>query len=232
MKPSSRAWTFCWNLLLLYVLFVGPGVWIKDVWGRVFREAATSLFKPFPSMTIATMSAFGCKRTANELRPEDTSVQFDPRKEPDRVLDTDMLIIRKNVALAGKLVTLAGRMGVSGWHKCYIPMATIVALVLATPISWRRRLVALLWGIPLVALFILFGLTLTFINGITAGDAIALFELSSVAKKSFSVADHIISRAPVTSSLFPVLIWILVVFQRDNWGEIFGLAAAADKAAT
>lgn len=226
MKRSNQAWTFCWRLLLLYVLLVGPGLWgpMKGAWGNVFRKTATSLFQPIPSMTLATMSALGCVPTVNELRPEDISVRFDARKKPDRVVDADMLIIRKNVAMAGKLVTVAGRMGVSGWHKCYIPMATIVALVLATPVPWRRRIVALLWGIPLVTLFILFGLTLTFINGISAGDAIALFELSSVAKKSFGVADHIISRAPVTSFLFPVLIWILVMFQHGNWGDVFGFA--------
>jgi len=228
MKSSSPAWSFCWKLVVIYLVLVAPGPWIKEWWAGAFRETVTSLFQPIPAMTIKSLAALGCKATVNELRPEDLSVRFDPIKKPDRVLDSDMLIIRENAAYRGQLVTLAGRMSVSGWHKCYIPIATIIAMVLATPVSWRRRIVALLWGIPLVVFFILLGLTLTFINGISAGDPLALFELSATAKKVITEADHVISRAPVTSFLFPVFIWLLVMFQHVNWGEVFGTATAPD----
>jgi hypothetical protein len=108
-----------------------------------------------------------------------------------------------------------------GW----VPTALLVALILATPIPWRRRGWALFWGLLSVHVFILFSL------GIYIWDEST--ELSLVALTPFwkTVADGL-EETLITqlgaSFVVPALIWILVTFSRQDLDRLskFWLATA------
>jgi hypothetical protein len=96
-----------------------------------------------------------------------------------------------------------------GW----VPTALTIALILATPVPWRRRGWALLWGLLLIHGFILFTLQSWIWN---ASPGISLSTLSPFWKE---VADNLqytlITQMGVSFSV-PVLIWILVTFRLED----------------
>jgi hypothetical protein len=100
-----------------------------------------------------------------------------------------------------------------GW----VPTALLVALILATPIPWRRRGWALFRGLLGVHVFILFSLGIYIWNEST--------ELSLVALAPFwkTVADGL-EETLITqlgaSFVVPALIWILVAFGRQDLDQL------------
>ena len=106
----------------------------------------------------------------------------------------------------------------------YGPAVLITALILATPIPWRRRCVALCWGIPLVHGFaaLQFALTLLLIG---TQSGVSLYVLSPFWHKALAVSVAI-SQNRTTWLVAPIPIWILVSFRRSDWLAILGTAAA------
>ena len=96
-----------------------------------------------------------------------------------------------------------------GW----IPTALTLALILATPVPWRRRGWALVWGLLLIHGFILFSLQ-TWI-----WDASPGISLSTLSLFWQGIADDLeytfITQLGASFSV-PVLIWILVTFRLED----------------
>lgn len=102
-------------------------------------------------------------------------------------------------------------------HRRYLPTAVLTGLVLASPIPWRRRGWALLWGILLVNAFVVVRLAVAIMWGFRNVD---LFVFGPFWNKAVDVAHDVISISTVTSCVVPALIWLLVSFRRDDWGVI------------
>ncbi len=96
-----------------------------------------------------------------------------------------------------------------GW----VPTALTIALVLATPIPWRRRLLALAGGVVLIHLFIFFTLQ----SWIWDNSAdLSLLTLSSVGQRMVGELDYALMNQLGVSFSVPVVIWILVTFRRQD----------------
>ena len=102
-----------------------------------------------------------------------------------------------------------------GW----VPTALTIALIGASPVPWRRKVGALIAGVVLVHLLILFTLE-SWIWSQSSG--LGLAHLSPFAQ---SVADGLsytfVNQMGVSFSA-PVVIWLLTTFRREDAARLFG----------
>jgi hypothetical protein len=108
----------------------------------------------------------------------------------------------------------------------YLPTIEVVALVLVTPLPWRRRLRALGLALGGVHLFIAsrFGLALAhFFNG---HDPWSLYAAGPAASRALAAAFELLVVSPTPSFVVPVIVWIAAAFRRGDWER---LAAAGTR---
>jgi len=96
-----------------------------------------------------------------------------------------------------------------GW----VPTALTMALILATPIPWRRRGPALLGGLILVHCFIIFSLQAWIWDN---SPDLSLMTLSAFWKEVAHELNYTLINQLGASFSVPVLIWILVTFRRQD----------------
>jgi hypothetical protein len=100
-----------------------------------------------------------------------------------------------------------------GW----LPTALTIALIVATPVRWRRRSWALLWGMLLIKLFILSSVAVYIWNESTT---VSLVTLSPVAKQIADGLEYtLISQLGISFSI-PVLVWIAVLFRGQDFRRL------------
>ena len=101
----------------------------------------------------------------------------------------------------------------------YKPTITLVALVLATPVAWRRRGIALAVGLVLVQGFILFRVGLKLMEQL-ADPALGHFVPSSFWR---SVLDQLMAtfvNAPASYYIVPTFVWIIVCLRPKDLARI------------
>ena len=95
----------------------------------------------------------------------------------------------------------------------YVPTAVLVALMLATPIAWRRKWRALALGLLLVQGFVALRVGVALLAGFSRvglGDR-RLLDVSPAAVWGLKRADQILAGDLHMTYIAPLLIWILVV---------------------
>jgi len=105
------------------------------------------------------------------------------------------------------------RQGLDSRSIGWIPTALTLALILASPISWKRRFLASLYGLILVHAFILFSLAVLIWNESTT---VSLITLPPFWKTVADGLEYTLIVQMGASFSVPVLIWILVVFGRAD----------------
>ena len=198
MPAPSTARRFALRLLLVYGLLIIPWPGLKSGYGSLFRTSGNGL-----------LHAFGFRGIV-ELRPP---------AEEHAAWDIEMHM--KNLKTRERWhVEYSSR----GWG--YLPTAAIVALILATPLAWSRRWIALAAGLVLVHLFIATRIAAVILYGMYYGGAIKLSEMQA---KAAEVVLHGFANSPVTTFVVPVVIWLLVTFRRSDLEAIL-LRSAAEAA--
>ena len=96
-----------------------------------------------------------------------------------------------------------------GW----VPTALTMALVLATPIPWTRRLLALAGGVVLIHLFIFFTLQAWIWN---YSPDVSLLTLSQWQQRVVGELNYALMNQLGISFTVPVVIWTLVTFRRQD----------------
>ena len=183
-NPITR---FLCRLLVLYTLLALPWPGLSNAYGHYFRAICRLVFTADDAQRQLSFETPG----ENSPRPNDTRIAIVNKQlmHPDgsgpvRNLDLNF-----------------------GWQS----MALLVALILATPISWSRRRWALLWGLFAIHVFLLL-----FVSLCIFGESA---EISLVTLSPFWKAAIAGSRAALASQLnlaVPILIWILVTFRRED----------------
>jgi hypothetical protein len=100
-----------------------------------------------------------------------------------------------------------------GW----VPTALTLALIVATPIPWKRRAVAVIWGILLIHLFIGFSVAVHIWD---ESPNVSLGNLSPFWQKISDGLDYTLIVQYGASFYVPVLIWIIVVFRLEDWNRL------------
>jgi len=101
-----------------------------------------------------------------------------------------------------------------GW----MPTALTMALILATPVPWRQRAWALLWGLLLIHAFILFSLQVWIWD---ESPALSLMSLSPFSQTIMDELEYTLLTQMGASFSVPILIWILVTIRRENLFSLF-----------
>lgn len=124
---------------------------------------------------------------------------------------------------------VTGRMKNSSRMGGYLPMVSLVAFVLASPISWKRRRRALLWGLVLVTAFVALRMAIPIRENFSNPDALQVHHPGAFGRWALGIADRALVSAPASWFVVPLLIWILVAFRRQDW-ELVSEASRAPSA--
>lgn len=123
--PWRRVVMFVVIASVVYFAFVLAWPMVGHGYGVAYRGCARTLLGQFDGDIV-------------EFRPTKTRVN----------MDTEIRVNRRHVPVAGRCFHSTRVIG-------YLTTAEFVALVVATPVTWRRRLIALLVGLSVVHVYIL-----------------------------------------------------------------------------
>jgi hypothetical protein len=110
----------------------------------------------------------------------------------------------------------------------YLPLVSLIALVLASPIAWKRRRRALLLGIPLVAAFVAVRMAIPIRRDFSRADALQLHDPGPFARWLLGVAERALLEAPASFFVVPILIWVVVAFRREDWALVGRAGSSPD----
>jgi hypothetical protein len=127
-------------------------------------------------------------------------------------LDTQMTLSNRAL-LDNNGNGLAELIGLDTRSIGWVPTALTMALILATPVPWRQRGWALLWGLLLIHAFILLSLQVWIWD---ESPALSLFNLSPFSQTIMDELQYTLLTQMGASFSVPLLIWILVTIRREN----------------
>ncbi len=183
---------FCVRVVLLYGLLIAPWPGVQEGYGALYRYGAETIFGDFGRGGV---------------------VQFVPLSGTDPMRDTEIILKKRHAPAVGRLPT-------SSRYGGYVPTAFLTALVLATPIRWSRRGLALFWGLLLVSVYVGFRLGLTLLNSYSGDHALALYDFSVFWKQVLSFTTEVVSVAISGAYIPPIFIWILVTFRHSELAKL------------
>ena len=206
MPLAKRILKFSLGFLVTYAILIIPWPGIQEGYESFFRTGGEFLFKSFGSKGIVRML------------PAD-----------DRKLDIRLFAGNREMVMAdGNFAAL--EMSLSSRIMGYIPTILIFSLILASPIPWKRRLWALLWGLILVNVLIALKLLIQIFAIYNSSEVLSLYLFNPFWQKVLNFSfQHFIS-PPGPTVVLVLIIWILVSFNKNDT-KIFlkGMNAAGEK---
>ena len=143
-------------------------------------------------------------------------LESNPTDSAANGLDTRMTLCNRELLDASGKGPLK-RTGLNTRSIGWVPTALTMALVIATPIPWRRRARSLLGGLVLVQAFIL----LTLLSWIWDNSSdLSLLTLSPFWKTAVDDLNYALLIQLGASFSVPVMIWVVVTFRRQDAQEI------------
>lgn len=195
MLPIKRISGFVARCMLYYLILVAGWSGLSQGYRAAFLAGGNLLFCRFGSAG---------------------AVSFEPLESAGRSFDTQLVLsIRRPPFARGELDMTSTSMG-------YRPTAFLVALVLATPIPWSRRLRALAWGLVGITAFVALRLELRLLDAFSDNNALALYAPAPFWKATLKALVLILVKAPMSHYMIPTFVWALVAFRRGDWVQLFG----------
>jgi len=194
MLPPKQIAGFLLRLVLLYGILAVPWPAVQRAYSAAYAGAANALFGSFGS---------------------DGLVQFQRSPKSARPADLELVIRKRGAPQVGRAPhdpILTG----------YLAMVEVIALILATPVSWSRRCKAMMWGMLLVHAYIWLRLEITLLHWFSGDSPLALYKPGPFWSKLLASAFELISVSPTSTFVVPIFIWILVSFRRsdfEGWRE-------------
>ncbi len=191
MFPLKRISGFFVLCLVFYALLMAPWPGVMDGYRAFFRAGGDLVFGRF--------GAAG-------------SVSFKPIPAGDHAKDTTLVLTKHRVGSLER--------DIKSVYVGYRPTAFVIALVLATPLPWRRRVWALLWCLILVNVFVAFRVGIVLLNDFTNPNPLALFTLGRTWKMLLRGLVLLFYRAPEMHYIVPAFIWLVVTFRRGDMSRL------------
>ena len=199
MPPRQLASRFA--LLAVYaVAFVLIWPWVGDWYGRAFRAGTMEMCRTLSTSWDVKLGALD-HATAHS--------------------DSELTLTNRSSRATAKGPLSSRYIG-------YAPTTFLVALILATPLTWRRRLTALFWGLVLTHVWIAFSMLLLVVHGYSRGDVVSIFDVSRFTRIALAFMREALVKAPVVKYTVPAVIWMLVSFRQSDWAKMFGVAETDD----
>ena len=181
--------------LLIYGLLIAPWPGAKQLYAGYFR-----------GLGRLVLADDGGRRMLDFQPLDDSDHRWPPNFDTAIILgNRDLLDTGGN----GQKFMLT----VDAWQMGWTPTAFLVALTLASPVSWRRRYWALLWGLLLVHCFVLMTLDIFIWNESTRVSLVTLTPFW----KGIANWLEAVALAPIGPSFFAAaLIWMLLTFRGQD----------------
>lgn len=113
-------------------------------------------------------------------------------------------------------------------YGVYIYVAFMIALIIASPIPWRRRTWALLWGLIAVHVFMVIRLGLLVAQLLNCKQ-VSLLTLSPFRQRLLLLAGQVFVINILPSFVVVIVLWALLSFRRSDWPAIVaGLRPCGD----
>jgi len=183
---------FLGRFALAYGLLIAPWPGFNEIYGRYFRALGELVFAQETGLRLLHFEAVP-EASRHGL---DTRIVLANREQLDRTGSGPVRYLELDTR------------GV-GW----VPTALILALVLATPLSWRRRGWALLWGLLAVHGLILFSVT-TYIW--SSSTELSLVMLAPFWRHTVEGLEETLITQMGAGFVAPVLIWALVTLRKKD----------------
>jgi len=194
ITPKGVVRFFCLFLLAFGLLMVP--------WPRLGR-AYTRFYSAGAALLFGSFGATG-------------SVTFEPSSNSEYYMNIT-LYNRARPGPGGGIATIQTRH--NSRHAGYMYAAFLAALILATPIRWRRKGWALLWAMFLIHGFVALQLALRIYHAFS-NKALSMFELSPFCNRILSITHQVFAVNVTFGFVVCVFIWILVCFRRRDWANI------------
>lgn len=180
-------------LLAIYAgVLMGVWPWVGDRYAAGFQAGGTNLCKTISRKWVVVLQ---------------------PREPPTKMLDTTL-------ALANRKTRAVGHRPISSRYLGYAPTAMLLALILASPVPWKRRAWAILLGLILMHVWIAGSLLLLVIHAYSRGGDLALFDFGPTLNRGLAYLVEVVVTAPVTKYAVPAVFWVLVTFRRSDWQRL------------
>jgi hypothetical protein len=177
---------FVTRVLLYYGLLAWvPWPGVREGYSAFYREGANLLFG---------------------LSGKELMISFRTLRDPSDPAKDLELVTRRRGTAAERTTPIDSRL--SG----YLPTVVVIALTLATPIRWSRRVNAMLWGLVWVNLFIALREIPTLLYTLTSPPPFHEGLNPMWSKLAYRVYE-VIGQVPTTSFIVPALIWLVVTFR-------------------
>jgi hypothetical protein len=199
MSPARRALAFLFWSLVIYGLFIVPPHGLLTVYRSGLRAVGNVAFR---SVGVSGSARF--ERFSDSKQSADTTLRLSDRATGAR----------------GSMEFRANLVG-------YRPTVFLAALVLTSPIPWRRRGWALLWGSVTVTAFVWLRLWLMIAGmSISHGEVLAVYSFGPFAQRVVEALNKVLVQDATMGYIVPAFIWLLVTFRKDDWAHISGAAAS------
>lgn len=175
----------------IYLLLILPWPGMREVYRDVYLWTGRALFQYYGQEGLVNFKA------GSSNVDKDATIEMG----------------RRGVASGQVLQINTGRLG-------YAPTAALIALVLATPIPWLRKLCALVSGLILVNLFVISRLWLALLFSYCRPSPCRLYDPAPFWAKLLTGCYEFFFNAPTCSFLIPAFIWILVSLRREDFSRI------------
>lgn len=181
--------------LLFYTLLMIPWPGLKDAYATFYRNTASFLFESFGTPNIA--------------------VRFSPLDRQYFDIKVSFFDLKKKDA-HGKAVPFK-EVGITSRYSSYMFAAFLAALILATPVSWKRRAWALVLGFILMHIYFLAIKTSIFLLNILANSPQSPMVFNESLKKFAFFAKAAFMENLVFGFMISIFIWALVLFRKKDF---------------
>lgn len=192
MLPTKSIIRAVVSFTVVFGLLSFPWSGWTEAYSRAFQRAGTAAFGTFGDNGI---------------------VRFQPAERVSRISDTEITTKLKGSRYLGVDEISPRLMG-------YLPTVELIALILASAVGWRRRLIAIFGGLLLIHVFLYARLWLLIRVYFSGENQWQQYYPGPTTLKALKLANEVINIAPTASFVVPVLIWIAVTFRYSDWERI------------
>jgi len=151
-------------------------------------------------------------------------VAFQPVQPRGEVLDTEMVLRNLRVPRTELSAPISAR------YNAYLPTVVLSALVLSTPVSWRRRGRALLTGLFFVHVYILTWCLIIILFCFSRPEyAIRMFDLPALIGDGLGKLIEIVEQSVIALSFVAaIIIWLAVTIRGEDYQRLIAWARVSD----
>lgn len=191
MPPPKRILNFALWVTAIMVALLLPWPGLGNAYAAGFRELANVLF-----------GSIGA----------DGSVRFEPNPQPAAGMDTIMALGNRGTGAQAHAPLSVRMIG-------YVPTVLVIALCIATPARWPRRLAVLGVAILLVQAFIFLRVYLRLVEIFSAGDTLSVFDFGTSVSSVIQTLSQVLSVSLLGSFVAPGLIWTALGLRPADWQD-------------